>query len=103
MLVEYGHAAAVTAHFGAAARRALVEDLGFTGQRVARIDQLEPAQFVDPRRTQPGLSVGFQILDHHRHRHRARSEEHTSELQSLMRLSNAFFCVKKKYKKQRII
>src|SRR3546814_18913582 len=69
--LEYGHAAAVTAHFGAAARRALVEDLGFTGQRVARIDRLEPAQFVDPRRTQPGLSVGFQLLDHHRPRHRA--------------------------------
>src|SRR3546814_3530968 len=97
MLVEYGHAAAVTAHFGAAARRALVEDLGFTGQRVARIDRLEPAQFVDPRRTQPGLSVGFQILDHHRHRHRAgvpRSEEHTSELHSLMRISYAVFCLK---------
>src|SRR3546814_4744980 len=29
-------------------------------------------------------------------RHRARSEEHTSELQSLMRLSDAVFCLKKK-------
>src|SRR3546814_2140512 len=28
--------------------------------------------------------------------HRARSEEHTSELQSLMRLSYAVFCLKKK-------
>src|SRR3546814_13046617 len=68
--LEYGHAAAVTAHFGAAARRALVEDLGFTGQRVARIDRLEPAQFVDPRRTQPGRSVGLQILDPPPHRPR---------------------------------
>src|SRR3546814_3217088 len=31
-----------------------------------------------------------------RHRHRYRSEEHTSELQSLMRISYAVFCLKKK-------
>src|SRR3546814_4411014 len=30
---------------------------------------------------------------------RARSEEHTSELQSLMRISYAVFCLKKKHKK----
>src|SRR3546814_6818733 len=35
----------------------------------------------------------------HRHRWRARSEEHTSELQSLMRISYAVFCLKKKNKK----
>src|SRR3546814_9734469 len=29
-------------------------------------------------------------------RHKARSEEHTSELQSLMRISYAVFCLKKK-------
>src|SRR3546814_7427287 len=32
---------------------------------------------------------------------RGRSEEHTSELQSLMRISYAVFCLKKKKKKQR--
>src|SRR3546814_13273810 len=32
---------------------------------------------------------------------RARSEEHTSELQSLMRISYAVFCLKKKKKKKR--
>src|SRR3546814_4751167 len=32
-----------------------------------------------------------------------RSEEHTSELQSLMRISYAVFCLKKKKKKQYII
>src|SRR3546814_2358283 len=31
----------------------------------------------------------------------SRSEEHTSELQSLMRISYAVFCLKKKKKKQR--
>src|SRR3546814_999225 len=33
--------------------------------------------------------------------HRLRSEEHTSELQSLMRISYAVFCLKKKKKPQR--
>src|SRR3546814_9791788 len=33
------------------------------------------------------------------HRNRTRSEEHTSELQSLMRISYAVFCLKKKKKK----
>src|SRR3546814_9023462 len=33
--------------------------------------------------------------------HRMRSEEHTSELQSLMRISYAVFCLKKKKTKQR--
>src|SRR3546814_3867875 len=32
-------------------------------------------------------------------RHQKRSEEHTSELQSLMRISYAVFCLKKKKKK----
>src|SRR3546814_5412934 len=35
-----------------------------------------------------------------RERHRNRSEEHTSELQSLMRISYAVFCLKKKNKIQ---
>src|SRR3546814_4148912 len=35
-----------------------------------------------------------------RRRIRVRSEEHTSELQSLMRISYAVFCLKKKKKKQ---
>src|SRR3546814_5215640 len=36
-------------------------------------------------------------------RHRCRSEEHTSELQSLMRISYAVFCLKKKKPKQKEI
>src|SRR3546814_3632328 len=81
------------------------------GQRAVR------ALLPDARRRQPALSA-----DRHRHRHhavpgnaaaagkadgaarrgggaaagRARSEEHTSELQSLMRTSYAVFCLKKK-------
>src|SRR3546814_1386432 len=37
----------------------------------------------------------------HIDRIRIRSEEHTSELQSLMRISYAVFCLKKKNKKQK--
>src|SRR3546814_3314500 len=36
------------------------------------------------------------LADHQRGRHADRSEEHTSELQSLMRISYAVFCLKKK-------
>src|SRR3546814_6481418 len=44
----------------------------------------------EPARTTPGCWPGSPV-------HRpARSEEHTSELQSLMRISYAVFCLKKK-------
>src|SRR3546814_9457000 len=49
------------------------------------------------RRTQGG-AWGW-LLCHPKARRR-RSEEHTSELQSLMRISYAVFCLKKKTKKQ---
>src|SRR3546814_9491057 len=38
----------------------------------------------------------------HNKTHPIRSEEHTSELQSLMRISYAVFCLKKKKKQRRI-
>src|SRR3546814_2869437 len=43
---------------------------------------------------QRGVSAGRGCLD-------ARSEEHTSELQSLMRISYAVFCLKKKKRKKK--
>src|SRR3546814_2676799 len=45
---------------------------------------------------QPGIEAA-DVAQGHR-RHQARSEEHTSELQSLMRNSYAVFCLKKKIK-----
>src|SRR3546814_9925597 len=42
-----------------------------------------------------GLSAAGNDRDHDARRH-IRSEEHTSELQSLMRISYAVFCLKKK-------
>src|SRR3546814_2603418 len=41
------------------------------------------------------------IVARHRPRALGRSEEHTSELQSLMRISYAVFCLKKKKKKKK--
>src|SRR3546814_7736022 len=43
--------------------------------------------------------LNFELCSHcHDHHHHLRSEEHTSELQSLMRISYAVFCLKKKIK-----
>src|SRR3546814_10868962 len=53
-------------------------------------DQILPAALL-PRRFAPRLLFG-----------RLRSEEHTSELQSLMRISYAVFCLKKKIIEKRI-
>src|SRR3546814_4976963 len=43
-----------------------------------------------------GWALGLFGLGHHFGEHVYRSEEHTSELQSLMRISYAVFCLKKK-------
>src|SRR3546814_4025093 len=59
---------------------------------LAGICQFDPSNGPAPRR--------FHLDDHRRHPRRfgrdGRSEEHTSELQSLMRTSYAVFCLKKK-------
>src|SRR3546814_3807934 len=44
-------------------------------------------------------TVGFALVDQER-RHPSRSEEHTSELQSRMRISYAVYCLKKKKTQQ---
>src|SRR3546814_7051693 len=51
-----------------------------------------------------GYPPGWQAGKSHTQTHRkccGRSEEHTSELQSLMRISYAVFCLKKKKKKKK--
>src|SRR3546814_4224661 len=56
-------------------------------------NQVAQADVVD----QPDqLDVPGGLVRRDRHRHVVRSEEHTSELQSLMRISYAVFCLKKK-------
>src|SRR3546814_8910277 len=54
-----------------------------------REDQIEGADVLVVRRHEPADEKA-----------RRRSEEHTSELQSLMRISYAVFCLKKKQKTQ---
>src|SRR3546814_2715877 len=70
-----------------------------TPRRVVRAPRDRPEnRFVDREKSPWERSRG-----HSRRPHRsgmpARSEEHTSELQSLMRISYAVFCLKKKNKK----
>src|SRR3546814_8948919 len=48
------------------------------------------------RHAPDGVRADHAGLVYHQHVARARSEEHTSELQSLMRISYAVFCLKKK-------
>src|SRR3546814_3375853 len=65
--------------------------IGFGGVRSrksVRVDQL----YINSAITVEGSSAAD------KHLHQTRSEEHTSELQSLMRISYAVFCLKKKTK-----
>src|SRR3546814_13472250 len=83
--------------------------------RSTRTDTLFPyttlfrSEVGDADRPVPGVEVGVRVpavveqrlpLAHHAEGG-VRSEEHTSELQSLMRISYAVFCLKKKKKKER--
>src|SRR3546814_8871076 len=63
-------------------------------------ERLALAASTRPRRRRtrvPGLAAGEHgVPSTNRRAERFRSEEHTSELQSLMRISYAVFCLKKK-------
>src|SRR3546814_2875416 len=59
--------------------------------RVRQAGMAEMAEMVEPAPWIPANADGGHVGDH-----AARSEEHTSELQSLMRTSYAVFCLKKK-------
>src|SRR3546814_2696179 len=52
-------------------------------------------------RREPG--GGGRVRQRQVHARPLRSEEHTSELQSLMRISYAVFCLKKKYKNEKLL
>src|SRR3546814_5762376 len=64
------------------------------GRATAKLIALAPLRREFPRLP---LSQG-DVVPLHRYPHSRRSEEHTSELQSLMRISYAVFCLKKKKK-----
>src|SRR3546814_6076653 len=79
-------------------------------QRTELLDGLIDATAFDPQPDVPELVRLFSVLepgedyqillDRVRQRVGDRSEEHTSELQSLMRISYAVFCLKKKKQKK---
>src|SRR3546814_5332642 len=62
----------------------------------SRSDSSESRQSPAPPRRSAGSSQGQQRQVCHGRCAAPRSEEHTSELQSLMRISYAVFCLKKK-------
>src|SRR3546814_9205582 len=88
--------------------RSARDELGF---EVAARDKLDPVDggdarqhgVVDDQHRRGGsgdelvqVGVGKAVVERHERRSRHRSEEHTSELQSLMRISYAVICLKKK-------
>src|SRR3546814_1610818 len=82
-------------------RSVIVEDAihdRFVAALAERAQALKVGAALDPD-TQVGPAASEQQFEQNRHR----SEEHTSELQSLMRISYAVFCLKKKNKKHKQI
>src|SRR3546814_3937962 len=69
----------------------------------------QPSAFIGTVARQTGILrntlykglVTFDRMAYRKHPETGRSEEHTSELQSLMRISYAVFCLKKKIKKEK--
>src|SRR3546814_2611846 len=61
-----------------------------------RYAPLSPSRYCRPSIGRFPMCYGIQFADQPRNRNTTRSEEHTSELQSLMRISYAVFCLKKK-------
>src|SRR3546814_1759092 len=89
----------------AAIRRVRFSALLAVGQRAAFVDALEsvfrsgdPARVASQMVTRDGevVDVNLTIAEVRGPYASERSEEHTSELQSLMRISYAVFCLKKK-------
>src|SRR3546814_4682821 len=75
---------------GGARRKALVDDIDL-GVRVA-------PELQDQQRQQHGFTGAGRPDEQHMADIANRSDEHTSELQSLMRISYAVFCLNKKTK-----
>src|SRR3546814_2124388 len=73
------------------------DDTGSTSQFLPIVGTFRPNSANPGGRLDPYTFVGKAGWD----RYNGRSEEHTSELQSLMRISYAVFCLKKKKKQRR--
>src|SRR3546814_6319193 len=82
-------------HLEGVPRRAFVQRQ--RGQRIERPrGQVPGVHQIDAGSAAAAGIEGRQLVGHGLDREAARSEEHTSELQSLMRISYAVFCLKKK-------
>src|SRR3546814_5156991 len=82
----------------------LHEELGLDEQQLAQIEELERQFAIKKRALELELRadnarLASAIQAEHGYGPRVRSEEHTSELQSLMRISYAVFCLKTKNNK----
>src|SRR3546814_10617057 len=88
----FGLARQLRAHLVAQARGQFGRDRQLAGAagHAHRLAQLVLELRVDQQHVQGAVGVGVAV----------RSEEHTSELQSLMRISYAVFCLKKKIKQK---
>src|SRR3546814_5810244 len=75
---------------------ALREGPGFPAAAARACAPARAASFPDHWKVVERAAVVPSVQAEQRRRHRKRSEEHTSELQSLMRISYAVFCLKKK-------
>src|SRR3546814_2460965 len=81
---------------------ALLQDHGVTWRGEPAFDDHRRRHCVQRRRiATPAPALGAVEREPLRRLDRTRSEEHTSELQSLMRISYAVFCLKKKKKNKK--
>src|SRR3546814_6815703 len=71
--------------------------------RRARAKGVDLGEITGRRHRRDHRAVACHRETAHRGAHGRRSEEHTSELQSLMRISYAVFCLKKKNKTRKVI
>src|SRR3546814_9554382 len=88
-LSAMGDLAALLDRLDAAGRFALLK-LATGAMRIGISSRLAKAAFAQ------AFSVSIDDVEEYWHGQTPRSEEHTSELQSLMRISYAVFCLKKK-------
>src|SRR3546814_10324608 len=99
-IVFAGDAAHRVSPFGACGANSGVQDTDNLGWKLALVSRgLAPETLIDSYATEREQAADENILNSSRSTDfitPKRSEEHTSELQSLMRISYAVFCLKKK-------
>src|SRR3546814_3670769 len=85
-----------TSFFERAASEDAEEETGFADDMESILDEALAARIKWHRLTGHYRSRHESLIAFSNHRYYGRSEEHTSELQSLMRIPYAVFCLKKK-------